>query len=431
MLANNRYGPIETRSDAKRLTVLYIDGVGPFGGASRSLLEMLRVGNRDRFRRLFLVQRGTARDHYEQVGDELIAVRGITRFDNTRFSYYRGIRWVVLLRELAYLPFTAAALLRARRRWKRVDLVHANEVLEIGPAVLASFVFQAPLVVHVRSLQRRDWTSMRTKILHWLLRRYANRIIAIDQGVQATLPPDLPITVIHNSFTPEPSSHPDTALRVALARLTSENALKVGFVGNLHASKGIDCIIDAAEVLQREGRNCEFLLVGGDTAPASGLRWRLLDLIGLAQNRGGAIAERLATSPARNQIHLLGPTSDIDALYSAIDVNLFPSYFDAPGRPVFEAAFYGVPSVVAVQQPRPDTLIDGETGIAIDRPDGILLANALAKLDDDRRLVAKLGKAARALAQRNFTPSINAGLVENVYETAVQQGPVWRHHSTE
>lgn len=259
-----------------------------------------------------------------------------------------------------------------------------------------------------------------------MLRRYANRIVAIDDGVRATLPPDLPVTVIHNSFTPEPSAQPDTALRETLNGLTSTDALKVGFVGNLHAAKGVDSIIDAAEILHREGRRCEFLLLGGHTARASGLKWRLLDMLGLAQNRGDALADRLETSPARDHIHLLGATPDIDALYSAIDVNLFPSHFDAPGRPVFEAAFYDVPSIVAVRNPQQDTLIDGVTGIAIAGPDGELLARALARLDDDRQLLSRMGAAAKTLAQSNFEPQANAARMEDVYRAVANESPVWR-----
>lgn len=412
---------IEKNDEHERLTVLYVDGVGPFGGASRSLFEMLRAGHRDKFRRLFLVQRGTASDYYSLIADEFVSSRGITRLDNTRFSHYRGVRWLVVLRELAYIPFTIMALLGARRKWRHVDIVHANEVLEIVPAIIASLMYRAPLIIHVRSLQRSDWKSVRTRLLHALLRRFASRIVAIDEGVRASLPRDLPVTVIHNSFTPKPATKPDTALRAELARLTATDALKVGFVGNLHAAKGIDCIVDAAEILHRQGRSCEFLLVGGHTARASGLVWRLLDLVGLAQNRGDAVAERLATSPAHERIHLLGSTSDIDALYSVIDVNLFPSHFDAPGRPVFEAAFYGVPSVVAVRAPRPDTLVDGETGIAIAGPDGKLLAEALARFDDDRNSVTRMGAAAQALARRNFTPGVNAARMEEVYGDVLQE----------
>lgn len=412
-----------------RKTILYVDGVGPFGGASRSLFELLNAGDRKRFRRLFLVQKGTASEFYRKVGDGFVASTGISRFDNTRFSHYRGVRWIVVLREIAYIPFTLIALIRARMAWREVDLVHANEILEIFPAILASLLFRAPLVVHVRSLQRRDWRSLRTRLLHALLRRFANRIITIDEGVRATLPPDLPVTVIHNSFTPEPAAERDTRLRNRIAELTTSDALAIGFVGNLHASKGIDAVVDAAEILEADGRSVVFLIVGGHTSQASGLKWRILNLLGLAQNRGDAILERLATSPARAQLHLLGATPDIDALYSAIDVNLFPSHFDAPGRPVFEAAFYGVPSIVAVRDPRPDTLVDGGTGIAIADPDGELLARAIAKLDDDREAMRKLGAAAKDLAERNFSPRTNSSQMEEIYDAVLREGPVWRRRS--
>lgn len=403
------------------MNILYIDGVGPFGGASRSLFEMLKAGDRSRFRRMFLVQQGTANDYYRQVGDDLIAVRGISRLDNTQFGYYRRARWLILLREIFYIPFTIGALLRAKRRWRKIDVVHANEVLEIVPAIAASLFFRAPLVVHVRSPQRRDWRSFRSRLLHGALRRFATKVIAIDEGVRATLPPDLDVSVIHNSFVPEAAAIPDERLRATLDRLGRTEALTVGFVGNLHASKGVDCILDAAEILMRTGRPCTFLMVGGHTARGSGLVWRLLNMFGLAQNQGDALIERLATSPAREHVHLLGATSDIDALYSAVDVVVFPSHFDAPGRPVFEAAFYGVPSVVAVRDPYPDTLVDGVTGLAIAAPDGAMLAEALARLDRDRGHLAKMGDGARVLAKANFSPFINTAKIEAIYESIGKQ----------
>lgn len=406
------------------INILYVDGVGPFGGASRSLFEMLRAGRRDSFRRMFLVQRGTANDYYRRVADDLVSTRGITRFDNTEVSYYRGVRWLIVLRELMYIPFVLIALIRVRLKWRAVDVVHANEVLELFPAIAASLMYRAPLVVHVRSLQRRDWSSWRTRLQHAALRRFVTRIIAIDDGVRATLPPTLDVTVIHNSFAPEPAEQPDRALRRALERFSATDTLKVGFVGNLHAAKGVDCIVDAAEILTRAGRSHEFLLVGGHTARAGGLAWRLLDILGLAQNRGDAIVTRLATSPARDRIHLLGATGDIDALYQVIDVLVFPSHFDAPGRPVFEAAFYGVPSVVAVREPFPDTLVDGVTGIAIAAPDGALLADALTRFDEDRAMTKRMGEAARALGQKNFVPAVNAAQMEAVYDDIVRRRQV-------
>ena len=135
------------------LRVLYLDGVGPFGGASRSLFEAVRALPAGSVEPYFLVQQGTVLDFYGQLACDVVATRGITRLDNSRYSHYRGVRWLVLLREIFYVPFTVAALLRARRRFGRVDLIHQNEVMEILAGMLARRLFDAPLVVHVRSLQ--------------------------------------------------------------------------------------------------------------------------------------------------------------------------------------------------------------------------------------------------------------------------------------
>jgi len=74
------------------MRVLYIDGVGPFGGASRSLFEAVRALKREGVKPYFIAANGTALDFYGQVAEELIATRGLTRFDNTQYSHYRGVR---------------------------------------------------------------------------------------------------------------------------------------------------------------------------------------------------------------------------------------------------------------------------------------------------------------------------------------------------
>jgi glycosyltransferase involved in cell wall biosynthesis len=98
-----------------------------------------------------------------------------------------------------------------------------------------------------------------------------------------------------------------------------------------------------------------------------------------------------------------------------MDVLVFPTFLDAPGRPVFEAAFFGIPSIVAVREPHADTLIDGETGIAIDRPDPRLLADAILHYATDRGEIARMGANARTLAERNFSPRANALDLLDVY----------------
>ena len=156
------------------IKVLYIDGDGPFGGASRSLFESVRALPTGSIEPYFVAARGTALEFYRQVALDVIETRGMTKFDNTRYSHYRGVRWLVLLREIFHFPFTIVALIKARKRWGRFDLIHVNEFVYIIPALLAKVLFRVPLVVHVRSLARKDEPSMRTKWLNAILAREAD-----------------------------------------------------------------------------------------------------------------------------------------------------------------------------------------------------------------------------------------------------------------
>jgi glycosyltransferase involved in cell wall biosynthesis len=405
------------------MRVLVIDGVGPFGGASRSLYEVLRALPKGSAELLFIGTLGTSLDYYREVATDLIATRGLTRFDNTRYSHYRGVRWLVVLRELLHLPFTVAAIARARRRWGHVDAIHANEVTEIIPALLARWVFGAPLVVHVRSPQRADARSWRTRWLHRRLRRSVEAVIAIDQNVRSTLPAALEVDVIHNSFSPEPAVEPDRALESQLAALRP-GSLKVGFVGNLHRSKGLFDLLEAARIVRDRGADVDFVVVGGATRSEGGLRGWLLRRAGLAQDALAEVQAEIAGLGLEDRFHLLGHSADIARAYARFDVLCFPSHFDAPGRPVFEAAFLGVPAIVAVTDPRPDTLVPGETGLAIPGADPLSLAGAIMYFSERREEVARMGANAKSLATRNFVPGRNAGKLLAVYKRVASPGSV-------
>ena len=118
------------------IKVLYIDGDGPFGGASRSLFEAVRAMPDGSVEPYFIATHGTAFDFYKLLAKDAINTRGLSKFDNTRYAYYRGIRWLVLLREIAYIPFSVYAITKAFFRWRKVDVIHLNEFV---------YIFLAPM----------------------------------------------------------------------------------------------------------------------------------------------------------------------------------------------------------------------------------------------------------------------------------------------
>lgn len=396
------------------IKVLYIDGDGPFGGASRSLFESVRGFHYGAVEPHFIVSRGTASEIYGQVAREMIKTNGMSKFDNTRYGYYRGLRWLILMRECYHFPFMIWALLSARLRWKRVDIIHVNEFVYIIPALVAKMLFRAPLVVHVRALTRYPDRSARTRWMIKIFSRAVDALVAIDGTVRATLPNELNVDVIHNSFTYEFECLPKKEFVDAIS-LIRKDSLKVGFVGNIHRSKGIFEIFEAAKIVKNSGQAVDFLIVGGVTMEDRGLKAWALSKLGFAQNAQADLVKSVEGARLDDCFHLLGPTRQIKYFYDRIDVLLFPSHFDAPGRPVFEAGWSSVPSIVAVDNPTPDTFIHGETGLAIHAGCPDELAEAILYFAKNPEEVRRMGENARQLAMSNFHPQKNSKKLLDLY----------------
>lgn len=400
------------------MRVLFVDAAGPFGGAARSLFELMReLKNQHNVDVMIVMQQGTARNYYQQVTNNIITVPGLSRFDNTRITYYKGIRWLVILRELLHLPFTIMAVIKARLLWKNVDIIHVNEITDIVPAILAKFLFQAPLVVHVRSLQRTNDKSIRTKWLHSQLKK-ASAIIAIDNNVRASLPSDISVDVIHNSFSVQREKK-DIFLQEKLKTLR-QSSMKIGFVGNLHIMKGVSELIEAVYILREKGIDVECIIAGGETRYDAKFFKLLLKTLGFAQNMGTETQKMINQYGISDSVHLLGPVNDISSVYNILDIIMFPSYYDAPGRPVFEAAFFGVPSILCVEKPFSDTFVNGETGLSIPPKSPQKIVEAIMYFYTNRGALLKMGANAKSLANKNFVPEKNAKKVFSLYERILQ-----------
>lgn len=398
------------------MKVLFIHITGAFGGSSRSLTEAVRAFP-EGVEAHFLTPRGTVESFFGKLG-EVLAVSGLSQFDNTQYSYYRGFRWLVLLREIVSLPATFAAIREAKRRWPDIDLIHLNEFTGLLPMWLARRRYGVPVVVHVRSVARRDQKSLRSRLVNSILRRNADAVIAIDETVRQSLPDDLPVEVIHNAFTPKPAGEPDAKLTDAIARLRP-GALRVGFVGNLLKVKGIQDLVEAARIVKQRGGDVEYVIVGDDARSSTSLKSRLLHALGLNQNIKAQVQAKIAAYDLKDDFHMLGFMSDIALVYRHLDVLCFPSHFNAPGRPVFEAAFSAVPSIVAVTNPTDDTIIDGVTGLTIPPHAPERLAEAILACAADRERTKAMGLEAQALAERNFSVDRNAAQLYGVFERCI------------
>ena len=386
------------------LRVLYLHPFRARGGATKSLVEVLLAMPRGAICGTAVASSGLAAEMLVGAGLDVIAVWGIAQWDNTRFGHYRGWRWLILLRELAYWPATIRGLRKAAQKGS-YDLIHCNEITAMMVGILAKWMFHAPLVMHVRSLQRDRNGSRMSAYLLRILRNRADAVIAIDDAVRRTLPTEQIVDVIHNGLAAPPE----------LPTRNGDPRFCVGIVGVLHRSKGLYEFVEAARILRDRGVVVRLLVVGENVRHLSGISGWLLRKVDLARDVRGELEDFVAQHSLQDVVEFSGFVADIRHVYSRIDVICFPSHLDAPGRPVFEAALFGRPAIVAMRDPTMDVVIPGETGLCITEPTPNGIADAIAAMAQDVEGTREMGRRARRIALSRFDARIAAAKTIELY----------------
>ena len=169
------------------------------------------------------------------------------------------------------------------------------------------------------------------------------------------------------------------------------------YVGRLDREKSVELLIEA------------FASIAG---AVSGAR---LILVGQGSHEG-ALKRLAAASPAGSAIDFAGSVAReaLPPYYQAADLFLFASETETQGLVLAEAHACGLPAV-AVRAPGVDEVVrDGETGL-LTKSDAQELADAAIGLllDADRRL--GMGRAARELAEREFSADRQVAVMAGLY----------------
>jgi D-inositol-3-phosphate glycosyltransferase len=176
------------------------------------------------------------------------------------------------------------------------------------------------------------------------------------------------------------------------------------FVGRIEPLKGIDVLIEAAARVDGAFR---LLVVGGDGKDAE----RKQSLTGLADDLG--LSDRVTFLDAVRH-------DDLPLYYNAADICVVPSYYESFGLVAVEAMACGVPVVASRVGGLKETVIDGRTGYLVPWRCPDPFAERLELLLSNEPLRRKLGREARAAAER-FRWSEVAARVEDVYHDLVSE----------
>ncbi len=176
------------------------------------------------------------------------------------------------------------------------------------------------------------------------------------------------------------------------------------FVGRLTCDKGIAELIEAFLQLENRIPNLRLLLVGsfedGDPLPED-------------------IRKHLET---HDRVILAGPVNDTAPYYAMADVLVLPSHREGLPTVVLEAHAAGKPVIGAAATGIVDLLVDGETGLLFPVGDVSSLANAIARLIEDKALARKLADAGRDQVKRKFRQELIWAALRREYLKVLQGG---------
>ena len=94
-------------------------------------------------------------------------------------------------------------------------------------------------------------------------------------------------------------------------------------------------------------------------------------------------------------VKLMNSITNLDKFYQRLDLMCFPSRMNALGRPVIEAASYGIPSLVCLKQYFNDTIINNKTGYVLKFGDQKSFIEKLYFLSKNKKKLIQLGMNAK------------------------------------
>jgi glycosyltransferase involved in cell wall biosynthesis len=315
----------------------------------------------------------------------------------------RAKRWKRPAIEALQLARTGAALgstwsvARAAHVF-RANLIHTNSIV-ITEGARTARILGAPHVWHLRELVGRG-QPFRFPREGGRLARYicdrASIVVATSHNAAASFGREAGrVVVVYNGI--------DVSLFGRDGRGNSRTV--VAMVGNITSQlKRHDLFIEAASRISHEG--VEFR-VYGDSPDAR------------PQDRYAARMQRLArTCALEGRLRWMGHHPP-EAIMRDVDILVHPGSSESFGRTVVEAMAAGVPVVGVDAGGVAELVEDGRTGLLVPPADIDALRDAITKLVKDPDLCARLGRAGRERAERDFSIRAYTRGILDVYATAM------------
>ena len=381
-------------SETSKSNILYLDSGSGIGGGQRSLLLLLKLLDRARFRPFVgCLGDGAFAAEVEKTAASVIPLSlpaAHNKLDKVkRFT----------LRDLLEDFRQVRVIFELHRAVKRhaIDLIHANSLSVALLGGVVARMHRIPILMH-----KRYATSY--GILDRLCEKLLHRVILVSEATRWDFAPAEKQTLIYNGVDLDAfqaSSEEIEMFRKELFPDKPQSGALVGVVTRITPEKGIHVLVRAMQELKGK-MDVQLLIVGGpyfekDVEYMKTLKQEVVDL------------------GVEDSVIFTGFLSDTRIVTSLLDIVLVPSIIpEACPRTIIEAMAVGKP-VIATPLGGSKELVTPETGLLVLPEDASAVAEAITTLVSDQERLNAMRKAARSRAVELFSSQKNTALTEAVY----------------
>ena len=295
-------------------------------------------------------------------------------------------------------PRTLTTFLSVIKR-EKADLIHLHGWIAANFGRVAGRLAGIPTIMHEHGVDPSFPVSQR--IADKLLSPFNHLVVGVSKSVREFIianrsVPPWKVRIVYNGAPLDEFSPADPKL---VAQVRDEFGIPagcrvIGTIGRLDTQKGITYFLQAAKRLVSD--DIRFLVVG-DGPKRQELEDEAMDL-GLGSN-----------------VIFAGHRSDIPAVQSLLDVQVFPSLWEGTPLTVFEALAMGKAIVSTNVDGLGEVLVDGECALVVEPANPDQLADGVQRVLSDSTLSDQL-RAGALTQSKKFDISQTVRNLESLYE---------------
>jgi glycosyltransferase involved in cell wall biosynthesis len=355
-----------------------VPGDLPVGGAARQAVKLSRALQMQGVQARILTYRPRLRCRRHELVDGVPVCYVDSLYWLLR---YRGVRRLEAVLRVGVL---VTYLARYRHEYDIIH-IHTAATATALAGVLAGRWLNRPTVVKItNSGERYD--------LHRFYKGSglpaARRLVGLLRSVSCVVPLNEEAfdQLVADGFHPKQIIHIPNGVNVDRIQPKSSydtaGSLNILYVGRLHASKGLEVLLEALTLLP-QALTWHCALVGSGPAHT-------------------ALAQRTAALGLQERVTFTGEVADVSPYLEQADVFVLPSRTEGISNALLEAMAAGLPCVGTDNAGNRRILTHGETGLLVALDDAEAVAGSLASLLADARLRERLGRAGRHLVETRF-----------------------------